>query len=236
MEYNIKPPSWASEGPMDFEYRSYKMLSELESLRTRLESGELFSVLLELDDILDYLYAYDADRLYASGDLSNYTLTGIDWDNFNLEFSDEVELNRDSVMDRLCDEAIDKFENLHEQLREEWRFIENGITASWVPTKPYIAADGFVFIKTPDNMLHTYYFHKPNKYTTVDWKSFKLEKLQTQKYTDEIYFKHVDELIEAKSDKIIIKVTCKSTTRLEDNAIAVIQQVVYTMLRKGFSF
>lgn len=236
MEPNIKIPKWASEGPMDYEYKSYKMLSELESLRLRLEAGELFSVLKELDDILDYLYMHDAERLTSNGDLSNYTLTGIDWDNFNLEFADEIDLERDSVMDRICDLGIDIFESLHSQLREEWRFIENGITINWVPSKPYFISDGFVFIKTPDNMLHTYYFHKPSKYITTDWKSLKLEKLQTQTYSDKTYYNNVDELINAKTDKIIFKVNCNSSTLLEDNAIAVIQQMIYTMLRKGFSF
>jgi len=57
---NIKTPSWILEGPLDYEYKSYKMFSELEDLGRQLNIGRLFYVLNTVDDTLDYLYRYDA--------------------------------------------------------------------------------------------------------------------------------------------------------------------------------
>ena len=50
---NIKTPSWILEGPLDYEYKSYKMFSELEDLGRQLNIGRLFYVLNTVDDTLD---------------------------------------------------------------------------------------------------------------------------------------------------------------------------------------
>ena len=59
----IKAPNWIAEGPLDFEYKSYKLLSEIERLKGLLKAGNLFDVLNEVDQNLDYLYLYDAEKI-----------------------------------------------------------------------------------------------------------------------------------------------------------------------------
>jgi len=236
MNNSLKIPNWISEGPIDFEYKSYRMFSELDFLGKRLRHGNLLEVLNEVDLTLDYLYRYDADKLTSTNDLTNYDLIGIDWQNFALEFANDPDIERDDIMDRLCDLAIDKYEDLHSKIRDIWREIETGLTISYIPQKPYFISDGFVFIITPDNMLHTYYFYKPSKYFVEDWKGFKLELIQSEKYDLQKYFKHIEELINNKSDKLIFKVTCANNILIENNSIAVIQQKIYNRLKQDFTF
>jgi len=233
---NIKTPSWILEGPLDYEYKSYKMFSELEDLGRQLNIGRLFYVLNTVDDTLDYLYRYYAEKMHSNEDLSNYELTGIDWQTFSLEFSDDPNIERDDVMDRLCDLAIDKYEELHGKIRNIWRDIDLGLSISYVPHKPYFLADGFVFIQTPDNMLHSYYFTKPMKYFVDSWKDFKIERLSVEEFNEENYFKHIDELIKKDSNRIIFKVKCDNNVRIENNSIAIIQHNIYNRLKQDFSF
>ena len=55
MQNKYKLPEWASEGPEDLEYRTYKMLSHVKSLKSDLLDQKLLSVLVEVDSTLDYL-------------------------------------------------------------------------------------------------------------------------------------------------------------------------------------
>ena len=226
-----------TDGPMDYEFKSYKMYSELEALAIQLSDGKLFEVLLVVDEVLEYLYKYDGDRMTSVDTLSDYELIGIDWQNFNLEFVEiDAACQRNDVLDAICDLAIDKYESFHAKIRAIWRDIESGVSINYVPSKPYLLAAGFVFIITPDNMIHTYYFNKPTKYFTTTWKDFKLEHINTEKFTPKLYFKHVDELITASSEKIIFKVNCDNNIKIEGNSIAIIQHKIYNRLKQDFHF
>jgi hypothetical protein len=139
-------------------------------------------------------------------------------------------------MDELCDLALDKYENLHAEIREIWRSIEDAIKCSYIPHKQYLLSDGFVFITTPNNKLHIYYFHKPTKYTNGSWKEFKLQHMQTEDYNKETYMQHIEEIINNNAERIILKVTCEKDTKVEGNAIAVIQNKIFNQLRRDFAF
>jgi hypothetical protein len=55
-----KVPRWIEEGPMDLEYKTFKMLASVKALELKLAEGLLMDCLWEIDDTLDYLYRYDA--------------------------------------------------------------------------------------------------------------------------------------------------------------------------------
>jgi len=60
--------------------------------------------------------------------------------------------------------------------------------------------------------------------------------MYTEKWTDENYFKRIDELISKKDDKIIIKTTVRTNTILENSVIGVISQIIYSMIRRDYTF
>lgn len=236
MSSKIKIPDWAASGPADIEYRTYKLRGAISDLKKKLASGNLMEVLFEIDDALDYLYRYDAVKMTQDPNPINQIVGGFEFPELELVFSTEEEVETDQILDSILDEAIDTYEELHTMCREQWRIIEEGLTCSYIPQRPYFINDGFVFIKTPDDMLHIYHFIKPNKYALKDWKSFSMTHMQSEKWTNESYFKHLDEIISKGSEKIIFKVECKTDTILENNAICVINQKIFSTLSRDYSF
>lgn len=236
MNVKFKIPVWIHEGPRDIEYHMYKLRGAVSELKKKLADGKLMEALTEIDDTLDYLYRYDAVKMTQDDSQVNQIISGFEFPDLELVFSTAEEPEDDEVLDELLDEAIDEFENLHAICREQWREIEEGTTCNYVPKKPYFLNDGFVFVHTPDNTMHVYHFLKPNKYFASDWKGFKMNLMYTEKWTDENYFKRIEELISKQDDKIIIKTTVRTNTILENSVIGVISQIIYSMIRRDYTF
>jgi hypothetical protein len=76
-------PKWLNEGPMDLEYRTYKMLSRVKELTYGLLDNKLLDVLFEVDDTLDYLYRYDAQQITKTQP-DDYELMGVGWEDLEL--------------------------------------------------------------------------------------------------------------------------------------------------------
>jgi len=232
-----KTPTWIKDGPQDLEYRTYKMLGRAKKLKAELLKGNLMKTLYEVDDTLDYLYKYDAMKVTSNQDHIDQMLSmGFEWNNLELVFSTEEVIESNQILDELCNTALDTFEELHSLCREEWRRIESGLKLNYVPERKYFLNDGFVFIKTPDNLMHIYHFSKPAKYFTQTWKDFKLLHIKTEQWTQEDYFERLEEIINKKSDKIVFKVECLTDTVLENNAIGVISHMIFSRLHKDYSF
>ena len=233
MQSKYKLPDWANEGPEDLEYRTYMMLAHVKSLKKDLVNEKLLPVLFEVDTTLDYLYRYDAIKMTEE----DTKITAGDWGPLNFVFSTEEEtIEQSQLMDKLVDSAIDKFEDLHSMCREIWREIEVNLKAGYISDKKYFLADGFVFLKTKNNKLLIYYFNKPVKNFTSSWKDFKLQHINTQDWNQDDYFESLEEIVEKKSDKIIIKSELLIDVTIDNHAIAVINSFIFSMLRRDYSF
>ena len=233
MQSKYKLPDWANEGPEDLEYRTYMMLAHVKSLKKDLVNQKLLPVLFEVDTTLDYLYRYDAIKMTEE----DTKITAGDWGPLNFVFSTEEEsIEQSQLMDKLVDNAIDKFEDLHSICREIWREIEVNLKAGYISDKKYFLADGFVFLKTKNNKLLIYYFNKPVKNFTTSWKDFKLQNIKTQDWNQDDYFESLEEIVEKKSDKIIIKSELLIDIAIDNHAIAVINSFIFSMLRRDYSF
>ena len=228
----MNPPEWLSEGPMDLEYKSYKMLSKVKELRRMLRKGNLDAALSEIDPALDYLYLYDA-------------IQAVDEDMQVLppEFDPELELvytsriadvERNNIVDQLCMTALDLFEDLHSEAREMWRDVEEGIEISYLYNRPMLINDGFIFIME-DTKLHIYSFVKPNQYI-FDWREFNPKLIQTKKLRKNDITKHVQEIVEKDSNKIMINVRYTSKTPVGDGVFCVIKSVVFNLLKRDYGF
>lgn len=228
----ITIPDWANTGPEDLEYRTYKMLDRVKSLNNRLDNGELMGVLYEVDDTLDYLYRYDATRQTEQEMLM---IEG-DWGPLSFVLNEYEEIAQTQIMDQLIDKAIDSFELLHSNCRKVWQKIEKNLKASYIADKKYFLSDGFVFVKTGDDMLHIYYFNKPIKNFTTSWKDFRLQHIKSQEWSQDDYFESLEEIVNKKSDKILIKAEIEIDVQVDKNAIAVLNHRIYTMLQRDYSF
>lgn len=228
-------PKWAIDGPLDFEYRHYSLLAEVKRLKSKLNNNELSETLKKVDDTLDYLYQYDAEQLYSSSNKnSNFELTELNFAEFKLDSISKT-IEDSVIMDKLLDEAIQLFENIHSQIREVWRDIELGLHIVYIPSRRTLINDGFVFIISADNKLHSYFFNKPTKYQT-DWRSFKLEHISTVPYTKDVYIQYLEDIKDTETEKIIFKVKCLNSTKIKGFTLDVIMSNLYTMLKKDYFF
>lgn len=226
-------PDWILEGPLDIEYKTYKFLQRVKELEDKIPSY-LMSALWEIDDTLDYLYRYDAIKQVPM--VPSIEFMGLPWEDLELVFTSEEELDTNHIVDAIYEDAIDKFENLHEQCRQEWRHIEAGLECSYIGSKKHFLSGGFVFITTPDSKLHIYYFNKPSKNFNFSWKDFKMQHITTKDFEENDYYKTLEELDSTKSDRILIKANLKSHTKIDGHAITVVNSVIFAMLHRDYAF
>ena len=229
----LTTPKWIEDGPLDLEYKTYKFLQRVSELDKLIDTN-LMSALWEIDDTLDYLYRYDAIK--QTDLVPSIEFMGFPMDNLELVFTTEEELETNEIVDSIYEDGIDKFEALHSKCRNERRSIEKGLECSYLGDSKHFLSGGFVFISTPDNKLHVYFFNKPSKNFKQSWKDFKMEHITTKEYNEEEYFKTLEELSEAKSDRILIKVNLKTHTNVPGHAITVVNSVIFNMLHRDYAF
>lgn len=229
----LHTPKWIEDGPLDLEYKTYKFLQRVKELDLLIDKN-LMAALWEIDDTLDYLYRYDAIK--QTDLVPSVEFMGFPIENLELVFTTEEELDTNDIVDAMYEDGIDKFEALHSRCREEWRSIEDGLSTSYIGSKKHFLSGGFVFISTPDNKLHVYFFNKPSKNFKLSWKDFKMEHITTKEYDEKEYFKTLEELSEAKSDRILIKANLKTHTNVPGHAITVVNSVIFNMLHRDYAF
>jgi hypothetical protein len=228
----MNPPEWLSEGPMDLEYKSYKMMSKVKELRRMLRKGNLDAALNEIDPALDYLYLYDAIQA-VDEDLQ---VLPLEFDpNLELVYTSKVvDVERNAIVDQLCMKALDIFEDLHAEAREMWRDIEENVEISYLYKKPILVNDGFIFI-TEGNKLHIYSFNKPNQYI-FDWREFNPKHIQTKTLRKNGIANYVQELVEADSTKIMINIRYTSVIPIDSGVFCVIKSVIFNLLKRDYGF
>lgn len=228
----MNPPEWLSEGPMDLEYKSYKMLSKVKELRRMLRKGNLDAALSEIDPALDYLYLYDA--VQAIDEDLQVLPPEFDPDLELVYTSRIVDVERNAIVDQLCMTALDLFEDLHSEARELWRRVEDNVQASYLYKRPMLINDGFIFIVEKDK-LHIYSFVKPNQYI-FDWREFNPKLIQTKKLRKDEVTKHVQELVEKGTEKIMIHVRYSAEIPVGEGVFCVIKSSVFNLLKRDYGF
>jgi len=228
----MNPPEWLVEGPIDLEYKSYKMLSKVKELRRMLRKGNLSVALSEIDPALDYLYLYDA--IQAIDEDMNVLPPEFDPELELVYTSRIVDVERNEVVDQLCVTALDLFENLHTDAREMWREVEEGIEVSYLYKRPDLVNDGFIFI-VEGKKLHIYSFIKPNQYI-FDWREFNPKLVHTKRLNKNDISKHVQELVEKDSGKIMIKLNYNSTIAAGEGVMCVIKSSIFNLLKRDYGF
>jgi len=63
-----------------------------------------------------------------------------------------------------------------------------------------------------------------------------MQHIATKQYDEADYFKTLEELNDAKSDRILIKATLDTHTKIDGHAITVINSTIFTMLHRDYAF
>jgi len=229
----IVKPSWLAEGPLDEEYKTYKLMSKVASLKDQLGKGNLESVLSEVEDTLDYLYMYDAIK--ASEDELASMNADLGWEELELVYSTPIiDVDRDDVIDNIYIEALSKFEDLHSLVRALWQDLESQLSHSYFYKKPHLINDGFLFVVSEGRTLDIFSFKKPGTFIR-SWREFMVEHITTEDYTEESIKPKIEELLDADTDKVLLKLTIDHEYPL--NTLApIVRCYVFNALRKDYGF
>lgn len=231
----IVKPDWLTEGPNDEEYKTYRLLGRVDSLKKNLENGNLEEVLVEIEANLDYLYMYDAikaseEELALMGGLEDGA-----WKDLELVYNTPViEVDRDDVVDKVYEEALSKFEDLHALVRALWQDLESQISHSYFYKKPHLINDGFLFVILENVTTLVFSFQKPTKYTK-NWRDFHIDQITIEDYSDESINNKISELLSADSDKVLMKLMVDTAYQ---NGILepILRCYVYNCLRRDYGF
>ena len=229
----IVKPLWLSEGPNDKEYKEYKLLSKYNSLKQYLDIGDLDTAINEIEETLDYLYMYDAIKASES---ELQSIDGHpDWDNLEFVYSTPViDIDRDDIIDSICEDAIYKFQDLYAMARSLWRNIEDKLIYSYFYKKPSLLSDGFLFFISEDSVLDIFSFQKPTKFNK-DWRSFNIDHIANEKYSKELLASRIEEISNTSEDKILIKMSINKVYDI-DRIISVIKCNTFNILKRDYSF
>lgn len=234
--YNFsKVPEWAVKGPEDFEYRTYKMLSHANSIREELKIGKLWHALNQCDEVLEFLYQYDAER-HLEKEATSTKLNDIDWNNIERAYFLGDNPAEDPLLEDLVDQAIDIYEVLHSEIRHAWRNLESSMSVSYISSRPYLLNSGFVFVILPNNKLYIYSFENPKVNGVEFWREFKLTQISETEYKVDDLVNHVDEIKQKDPNKIIYRITLKKETKINDGVINIISSNIFIQLRKDYGF
>lgn len=235
MSHTIKIPEWATNGPDDLEYRTYRMLSHSRQILELLEQNQLWKALEECDNILDFLYRYDSQR-ELSEDVTSSKLTNISWENIELVYQTGEQIPENEEMDELIDRAIETYEEIHSRIRTTWRELSKGIKIIQAGNRPYFISDGFALIITPDKKVNVYSFKNPTGYNGVEWRKFNLVYDSTMDYTPESFIRLTAEIKERDSDLIVYKVNVDHPEQIDEGTINVVSSNIFVQLRKDYGF
>lgn len=164
--------NWLSSPPHDYELKRYMLLNAIQHIKKMIENGELYPALEEVEDRLQRLYRFYGEKGKLEDEMK--ILKGINLDTMSLDYEYPEDLGEMNDIYRVCDLAIDEFEDSFKLIRNEWRKYSDTINITEVPEKRPTKELGYVFIseRDSDNKILVYK-HTPIVSNT-DWKTMDL--------------------------------------------------------------
>lgn len=226
--------SWLTEGPVDFELKQYKMMAVLSRLKKELSYYNIWPVIEEVEAQLDYLYRMKYEIEICDEKLK--VAKDIDFINFEIiyekEMSDSVIENE--IMDTIVDEGIVEFGDLYMDARESWRDVEKQIALTWVPKRPPLLNDGYVFIPNGE-LMYAYYFEKPTKMSN-SWRKLDLQLHATFDNTQDELLKFYDQTQNEKETLMFSRISIAAPGIPHQTAVLpVVKSVLFNALVKDFA-
>lgn len=230
-----KSTSWFFEEPMDFEYKNYKLLANVEYAEKCLNEGKIHEAMDFIEDHLVCFYRFQTDQEIRG--MNNTEIIGVDPIMMDLIYKKEQKDNGEDIkiLSDIAERGILEFEALHSLFRIKWRAIEDAIKISYVGERADILSNGYIFLLCESgNWVRQYKFKNPKNIR--EWKHFKLEFIKEIKYNK----KEVIDVIEILRDKYedyIFLVAALSKSFDSIHAIDhVFQCKIYYKLQKDYLF
>jgi len=218
---------------MDYEFKQYVLLAKVKRLRGFVQRGLIWPVIEELEYQLDFLYRFKYEK--ETLDDKMMIAKDIDFVNFRIiyERPDECISEQMEVLHRICNEAIDIFEDVYMDARLVWREIEPMIKMTWVPKKQVFINKGFVAMIHNKKQVYVYSFDKP-KTMGEDWRSFKMELVESFEWTDGSISNLHDRLC-TEGNELFARIDYTTEYPFEDAIYPVAKSILYSSLTRDFA-
>lgn len=161
--------NWLTTRPLDYELKKYTFLSAYKKFEGAISNNDLYSTLQEIEFHLNELYKlkYKKDEL----DDSRRIVKGINLDLMELDY-DYLDEDEDiTTIYEIIEYAIKKLEDLHMQIRIQWRNISDKIRVTEIPDRKPTKKKGIIFVILNDH-IKVYSYINP---TDKDWQSLVLK-------------------------------------------------------------
>ena len=230
-----KSTTWFFEDPMDFEYKKYKLLANIEFAEKSLKDGNIHNAMDFIEDHLVCFYRFQTDQEIRQ--VSNSEIIGVDPIMMDLIYNKNKKDTREDIkiLSDIAELGILEFEALHSLFRIKWREIDDAINTTYVPTKPDLISNGYVFLSSvEENWTRLFYFHNPKEIR--EWENFEFNLQKEVQYNKGFIMDFVDNLKSKESDLIFMTSYLKKQFDSKRAIDFVLTCKIYYKLQKDFLF
>lgn len=230
-----KSTAWFFEDPMDFEYKKYKLLANIEYAERSLKDGNIHDAMDFIEDHLVCFYRFQTDQEIRI--VNNSEIIGVDPIMMDLIYDKNKKDTREDIkiLSDIAELGILEFEALHSLFRIKWREIDDAINITYAPTKPDLISNGYVFLSSvEENWTRLFYFHNPKK--VREWKNFEFNLQKEVQYNKDFIMDFVDDLKSKESDLIFMTSYLKKEFDSKRAIDFVLTCKIYYKLQKDFLF
>jgi hypothetical protein len=222
--------NWLTSQPIDYEFKKYKLLSAANKYQALIKDGDIFPVLDEIEQHLDYLYKfkYKIDEITAK----LRTLKGIDIDTMSLQYEYATDNNDEiNTIISISEDATVFFEKIYKDIRAKWRDTEKFINFTQIPEQKRVYSNGYLILCTVDKKYRIYSFTKPMT-SLINWKDFKFELFKdAEDYSIEKISDFVTLLSIEEPNRICIRADIKKAFPLDTCLLPITRNKLFNYLR-----
>lgn len=229
----FEAPRWLIDGPPDEEYKTYRMLGDIDSIRTLLHDGNMEQALDRCETVLDYIYVYDAIRVPSP---INLYLPPHPEDEFAQELSEYTQplgpMEDEDLTLSLVKQAIEMYEDVHREIRERWRQIEESLQLTYLRKQPMIIKGGYIFAAT--GKYCTVFKFTKSSTRVDDWTEFhmtEVDKVANRATEIKNWIEGLDEDLEMQA---LIKASCNSHTKMISELYTVLRSMIFFRIKKDY--
>ena len=227
---NVLDLNWLTIEPHDFELKYYKLLAAESTFNKNLKEGQLISILDEVEDHL--LEMYKIKHRKEEIDVNLRVLKGINLDTMTLEYEYPEGDTHVEEMYKLCDKAIDIFENVHKNVRVVFRLVERSINITEIPDIKRLKKLGYALVKTPSDMMQIYSFKVPSL-LTENWKDLHLKYEGETIYDVRALSLFIAKVEDESDDYRFLRCSVNADFDMEERVLPVLKFKLYNHLRSN---
>lgn len=223
----ILQKDWIFSGPVDYEFKKYKLLSAGMKYQSMVRENRIYPVLSEIESHLESLYKFKYTIDENSSKLQK--IKGIDLDTMSIEYENEHNEELE-ILKKIAEDATSFFEKIYKDVRGKWRELEKCMTITQIPDKKVVYSTGYVIVCT-SSLQYFYSFNKP--ILKQDPKKFKIE---FNFGPEEFSLESISNFVEKYRDNpkvMIVRADIKKDLPLEDAIVPILSFKLFNYLQTG---